>query len=140
MISKERVKYMTKLAQYDGKNTRNTKRVETYFRKDYIAMELIKSFLAGTVAFFLMLGAWALYDLEQIIDEINQSDLMSFVVGMAIRYVLFMAVYLVLTYIIYNRRYTRGRKELKEYYHRLKQVNGLYRDEENMPSADDWED
>lgn len=139
MISKERVKQMTKLAQYDGRDGRTRKRVETYFRKDYIAMELMKSFLSGTVAFCLLLGMWALYDLEQIIEEINQSDLMAFVVGLGIRYALFMAVYLVVTYIIYNGRYTRGRKELKDYYHRLKQVNGLYQDEENMPSADDWE-
>lgn len=139
MISKERVKHMTKLAQYDGRDARAHKRIAGYFRKDYISMEMMKSFLAGTIAFGLLMALWALYDLEQIVSEINKTDLTTFIVGIILRYALFMAVYMVVTYVIYNGRYTRGRKELKEYYHRLKKVNGLYRDEENMPSADDWE-
>lgn len=139
MISKERVKYMTKLAQYDEKDHRKRQRFADYFRKDYVAIEMLKSLVAGTAAFCLILGIWALYDMEQIMDEINRMDLIPFVTWIVIRYVAFMAVYLAVTYIVYNRRYTRGRKELKEYYARLKKVNKLYQEEETMPGADDWE-
>lgn len=139
MISKERVKYMTKLAQYDEKDQRQRQRFADYFRKDYVAIEMLKSLVTGTAAFCLILGVWALYDMEQVMQEINRMDLIPFVTWIVIRYVAFMAVYLAITYIVYNRRYTRGRKELKKYYARLKKVNKLYQDEEGMPGGDDWE-
>lgn len=139
MISKERVKYMTKLAQYDEKEQRTRQRFANYFRKDYVAIEMLKSLVTGTAAFGMILVVWALYDMEQVLEEINRMELIPFVTGLIIRYVAFMAVYLAITYIVYNRRYTRGRKELKEYYARLKKVNKLYQDEESMPGGDDWE-
>ena len=54
-------------------------------------------------------------------------------------YLVFLAAYLMITYIIYNRRYTKGRKQVKEYYNRLKRVSSLYREEENISNTDDWE-
>ena len=126
MISKERVRHMTKLAEFENEESKACQKATQYFRRDYVAMELIKSFFAGTIAFGLLFVLWLM-------------DMIGFGIRIVMVYLVFLAAYLMITYIIYNRRYTKGRKQVKEYYNRLKRVSSLYREEENISNTDDWE-
>ena len=45
MLNQERVCEMTKLAIFDQKKGREYKPMTEYFRRDYIARELLKSFI-----------------------------------------------------------------------------------------------
>ena len=78
-------------------------------------------------------------DMENLAKKINNIDLVGFDIRVVVVYLVFLAAYLIITYIIYNRRYTKGRKQVKEYYNRLKRVSSLYREEENISNTDDWE-
>ncbi len=49
MISKERVRHMTKLSEFENEESKACQKATQYFRRDYVAMELIKSFFAGTI-------------------------------------------------------------------------------------------
>lgn len=139
MISKERVRHMTKLAEFENEESKACQKATQYFRRDYVAIELIKSFFAGTIAFGLLFVLWLFYDMENLAKKINNMDLIGFGIQIIVIYLVFLAVYLIITYIIYNRRYTKGRKQVKEYYSRLKRVSSLYREEENMSNTDYWE-
>ena len=44
MISKERVRHMTKLSEFENEESKACQKATQYFRRDYVAMELIKSF------------------------------------------------------------------------------------------------
>ena len=79
-------------------------------------MELIKSFFAGTIAFGLLFVLWLFYDMENLVKKINDMDMIGFGIRIVMVYLVFLAAYLMITYIIYNRRYTKGRKKVKEYY------------------------
>lgn len=59
MISKERVRHMTKLSEFENEESKACQKATQYFRRDYVAMELIKSFFAGTIAFGLSFCAVA---------------------------------------------------------------------------------
>lgn len=139
MISKERVRHMTKLAEFENEESKACQKATQYFRRDYVAMELIKSFFAGTIAFGLLFVLWLFYDMENLVKKINDMDMIGFGIRIVMVYLVFLAAYLMITYIIYNRRYTKGRKQVKEYYNRLKGVSSLYREEENISNTDDWE-
>ena len=71
-------------------------------------MELIKSFFAGTIAFGLLFVLWLFYDMENLVKKINDMDMIGFGIRIVMVYLVFLAAYLMITYIIYNRRYTRG--------------------------------
>ena len=79
------------------------------------------------------------YDMENLVKKINDMNMIGFGIRIVMVYLVFLAAYLMITYIIYNRRYTKGRKQVKEYYNRLKRVSSLYREEENISNTDDWE-
>ena len=139
MISKERVRHMTKLAEFENEESKSCQKATQYFRRDYVALELIKSFFAGTIAFGLLFVVWLFYDMENLAKKINNIDLVGVGIQVVVGYLVFLAAYLIITYIMGNRRYTKGRKQVKEYYNRLKRVSSLYREEENISNTDDWE-
>lgn len=42
MISKERVRHMTKLSEFENEESKACQKATQYFRRDYVAMELIR--------------------------------------------------------------------------------------------------
>lgn len=139
MISKERVRHMTKLAAFEEREGKEYRKMTQYFRRDYVGLELIKSFFAGTLAFFLIVGIWATYRMDYLMDNIDSMDLPEFGTEMLIRYLIFMAIYLLITYVIYNMRYTKGRKRMKLFYNRLKKVSRLYESESRQSNLEDFD-
>lgn len=132
MINEERVKELYEIAAYDACSEEKNRQMGMYYRSDYISKEMMKSVFTGTIAFALCIVLWGLYDMQNILESINSLDIVAVAVAFIIRYILFMAVYLVITYVVAYRRYSRGRKELKTYYGHLKKVNKLYDREEKL--------
>lgn len=131
MLNQDRVEEMIRLAILDENDGKKCRPMILYFRKDYIAKELLKSFVTGTLAFLLLAGIWMVCQAQQIVDSLNSMDLQKVLTEAAVSYVTFMAVYSGITYVIYYRRYSAGRQKLKKYYMHLKRVNRLYHQEEN---------
>lgn len=132
MVNQERVCEMTRLAIFDQNEGETCKPMIQYFRKDYIAKELLKSFVTGTIAFGLLAAMFGLYCVENLIEQINTIDIREMITGILICYAVYLAVYFVITYIVYHVRYSRGRQKVKKYYLHLKKVNRLYCEEEQI--------
>ncbi len=138
MISKERVRHMTKLAAFEEREGKKYYKMTQYFRRDYVGLELMKSFLSGTIAFIIFFGVWALCGMESLMENINDMDLVAFGTEILIEYLVFITVYLLITYVVYNMRYTKGRKRIKLFYNRLKKVNRLYESENRQNNLEDF--
>lgn len=132
MLNQERVCEMTRMAMFDQKEGRECRPMIEYFRKDYIAKEMLKSFVVGTIAYFIAVVMFVLYSVEDLLDQINGMDFRQVGFNVVLGYVVFIVIYSVITYVIYNVRYTRGRQKVKDYYIHLKRVNRLYQEEEQI--------
>ena len=141
MVNEQRLHSMIKIAKFDANDGKSCKPMIQYARKDYVALQLLKSFVIGTIAFFIMLGLWVLYSMETLMKQINNMDLIQSAITLGILYGVFMVIYLLATYIIFNVKYTYGRKEVKKYYAGLKKINAMYLREERLKSNGnkDWE-
>ena len=138
MISKERVRHMTKLAAFEEREGKKYYKMTQYFRRDYVGLELMKSFLTGTIAFIILFGVWALCGMEALMEDINDMDLVAFGTEILIEYLVFITIYLLVTYVVYNMRYTQGRKGIKLFYNRLKKVSRLYESEGRQSNLEDF--
>ena len=138
MVNEERLRPMVKMAMFDKNEGKHCKPMIEYARQDYVAMELIKSFVTGSIAFLLMLGIWAIQDMDRAMGMLNAAYLKDFVVSVGLKYIVFLLAYLIATYVVYQIRYTKGRKRVKKYYVNLKTVNKMYEREEKLrtPSQD----
>ena len=141
MVTEQRLHSMIKIAKFDANDGKSCKPMIQYARKDYVALQLLKSFVIGTIAFFIMLGLWVLYSMETLMKQINNMDLIQSAITLGILYGVFMVIYLLATYIIFNVKYTYGRKKVKKYYAGLKKINAMYLREERLKSNGnkDWE-
>lgn len=129
MLNEERIKLMTRMASYEEHEGKKNVSIGSYFRSDYISMQLLGSFLSATASFLLLCGAAVLYDFERFMQDIYKEDLLAAGKRLLIFYVAFVAVYEVISYMVYSYRYTKARKSLRQYYHNLKQLSVLYEEE-----------
>jgi uncharacterized membrane protein YdbT with pleckstrin-like domain len=132
MINEERVTEMYHMAVYDQKENRQARQMNSFFRRDYIGKELIKSIFSGSIAFVLIVVFLLLGTAEDVIDNLSSMDLVSTGTVLVILYLLFEFLYLLITMWVYRRRYREGRVQLKKYYKHLKSVNRMYTREEKL--------
>lgn len=126
MLSQERIKLMTKMAAYEENEGKKYMSIGSYFRSDYMGMQVIRSVICGTLAFLLLAGLYVYYHFETMMQDIYKMDLMLMGRKVLFYYIVFIAAYSVLTYVIYSFRYSKAKRSLKHYYNHLKQLAAIY--------------
>jgi len=126
MLNEERIKLMTRMACYEEHEGKKNVAVGSYFRGDYIALQVIKSLFSATIAFCILFGVFVMYDFEVFMADLYKMDLFEFGKSVMIAYLVFAAVYGIISYCVYTYRYTRARRSLKIYYNNLKKLAYLY--------------
>ena len=126
MLSQERIKLMTKMAAYEENEGKKYMSNGSYFRSDYMGMQVIRSVICGTLAFFLLAGLYVYYHFETMMQDIYKMDLLLLGRRVLFYYIVFIAAYSVITYVIYSFRYSRAKRSLKHYYYHLKQLAAIY--------------
>ena len=139
MIHEERLKPMIKMAMFDKNDGKACKPMIQYARTDYISMQLLGSFVTGTIAFVLLCVMWGLYDTQELMKMLNGAYIFDLLKGVLVKYGIFMVVYLTVTYIVYQIRYSYRRKQVKVYYKNLKEINMIYEREEKLKSPSQQE-
>ena len=122
MINEEKVILMTKLASYEEGEGKKYVPIINYFRTDYISSHLLKSFIAGTLAFLSVIGVYIFYNFEEIMADVYNIDFVEIAKTLGKYYLILIVVYLLITYVVSAFRYSRARKSLKVYYNNLKRL------------------
>lgn len=141
MVNEERLRHMIKLAQFDQNDGEVCKPMAQYARKDYVALQMLKSFVTGSISYVLLFGLWALHSLEELLNALTGMEIQAIAMSLVLSYAAFMVLYLGATYIVFSVKYTKGRKKVKKYYSSLKKVNQIYEREERLKTTagGDWE-
>ena len=116
MVDEEKVILMTKLASYEAGEGKKYVPITNYFRTDYITAQILKSVVAGTVAFLSIMGIYLFYNFETIMEEIYNIDFVTIGKKIGMTFAVCMIVYILITYALAVYRYGRARKSLKRYY------------------------
>ena len=76
MLNEEKVILMTKMAAFIDREGKNNDAINSYFKSDYVAFNIIKSVISATIVFAVFIAAYVLYDFENVLsDYILLSDL-----------------------------------------------------------------
>ncbi len=129
MINQQRVKLMTRLAVYEKEEGKKNASIGSYFRGDYISLQIIKSVICATIAFILIVGMYAFYDFEVFMADIYKMDMMFFLRKLVMYYAVTVIGYTGLSYAVYAVRYAKAKKRLRVYFNNLKRLSILYQRE-----------
>lgn len=140
MVNEERLQHMIRLSQFDENDGKSCKPMTQYARKDYVALQMLISFVTGTLSYVLLFGLWALQSVDELFAWINTTEIQTLVMIFVLTYLAFLVFYLGVTYIVFHVKYTEGRKKVKKYYASLKKVNQMYEREERLRTdRAEWE-
>ena len=130
MVNEDRIKLMTRMAAYEKEEHKVNKKIVSFFRSDYISMQMLKSVVSTTIVFAIMFGLYVLYDFEVFMKEIYQMDMFEFAKSVIIIYIIFLGVILLITYVVSLYRYNRALQSTKLYYANLKKLSRIYGEQE----------
>lgn len=127
MVNEEKVILMTQLASYEKREGKENEAISKYFRGDFISLHLLKAVLVATVCYFIGLGIYLLYFIEELLENIYKMDYLVFAKNAISIYVVFVVVYCLLSYVIFAHRFAKAKKGMRRYYHNLKKLSSMNR-------------
>lgn len=130
MINEERVKELYKVALYDKNEDSLCSPISKYYRKDYIRKELLKSIFSGTIVYALVIALILMNQADMLFAQMNSLDMVAVALISGLVYVAFLAIYLLITYLVFQIRYTYCSKRTKAYAAHLKKLEKMYAREE----------
>lgn len=130
MLNERKIRLMTKTAIYEQGKGKEDLKINSYGGSDYVRFNILKTVLAATVTAILLLGLVVLYKMEALLAEILELDLMKLGKEVLFLYIIFIAVYAIISLIVYQQRYYRASKRLKRYNSNLKKIASITKKDE----------
>ena len=135
MLNNQKVRLMTKLAIYEKEDGKEDIRLGRYYRIDYVRYQVLKTIVAVTFGYLILVLMTILYNIEYLIAEAVVLDYAT--IGRTM-----LGIYLILLFVFggaagigYTVKYNQSRKKLAKYYLLLKRLKNIYRNEKDMASA-----
>lgn len=136
MLDQEKVKDMTRMAIYEKGEGEQELYVTSFRRMDYVALQIIKSFIWGTVAAVIILGFYFLLHPDFINDLNTLESIKSMAFNIIVFYVIFILAYLVLTFFWARRKYKTSKANAEDYVVNLSRVIRSYMTPEEIEAQE----
>lgn len=135
MLNEEKIKSMTKAAAYEKGPEKKNIQITSYFRTDYMGLQLIKSAIAYVVAFCLIVIIWGMTDTENLMLQLTHGDyIQSLLKKLTVLFIAGLVIYEVAVYVYYSWKYRRALVSVEKFQAHLKKINKFY---ETQESADE---
>ena len=139
MISEEKVKIMTSLAQYEKKEGTGDLRINRYSCGDYVRMETMKVGVALVVALLLLTGIIVIFRMEDVISMMRKGTIAVPAILILICFGILFFCYVKCTRRRAEKRYNEAMVRIKAYERQLEKLLEVYEEEEkedNSPKID----
>lgn len=131
MLNENKVKMMTKMAIYEKSQGRRMLKNARYYKGDYIALSVLKSTIATTFAYIIIVLMYVLCDIEQLVSDINTLDYAVIGRRLAVYYIIMLVLFAVISGAVSAYRYNHSRSGLKKYFSRLNKLERFYNGQKN---------
>ena len=132
MVNEDRVKQLYKIAVYEQNEEKEHRETGLFYRSDYIGKEIVKSFFTGSFAYAILAILWVISNLDLVLYQINTLEIIDTAFVMLALYLLFLAIYLFATAMVYYYRYKHSKKKLDAYVTNLKIAHNMFEREEKL--------
>jgi len=126
MVNENRVRLMTKMAIYEEHGGRQAIATGEYYKKDYVSVQMIKSFFTGTIAYCIIIGLLMCACGDSMLDKLVSLNVEKLFLLLAAIYLFFMFLYMGCTYLIACITYKKREKMRKVYERALKRLESMY--------------
>lgn len=137
MLDEKKVRLMTKMSIYEKRDGKHDIKLAKYFKSDYVHYQLLRTIVAVTFGYLLILLLAAIYKADYLIAEAVVLDYASIARDVLVIYLMLLVSLGLLSVVGYSIAYTVSRKRLSNYYNLLKKLRKIYDEEKTSASETD---
>lgn len=130
MLNNRKIHWMARASIYEKRAGRRDLKRNEYFFSDYIRMNALKHFVGVTVAYILILGIYAVYRMDTILNMATNLKLGLLLREALLIYIVLLLVYTGISVILYAWQYQSSRGRVKKYYRMLKLIEKYEQEDE----------
>ncbi len=130
MLNNRKIHWMARASIYEKREGKKDLKRNEYFFSDYIRMNALKHFVSVTVAYILILGIYAVYQMETILSMATNLKLGLLLREAVLIYIVLLLVYTGISVILYAWQYQNSRGRVKKYYRMLKLIEKYEQEDE----------
>ncbi len=126
MVSKDKIRLMTDLAIYEKRHHEDVFKVNEFFKADYIFWNMLLAFLRFTAVAVIIMFADMILRPDVYFYNINLNGAYSMLKLFVTHYLGGLAIYLIIAFNVYSKRYKTARKGMLFYATKLKRLARRY--------------
>ena len=115
MLNQKKIRVMTRLAAIEQKEEKNALRLTKYFRMDYVRFELLKTMIAVTAGYAVIVIMAMIYHAEEWMQNFMKINYQEIAWKIGTGYVGILLVYAIFSIIGYWIKYNAESKKVKRY-------------------------
>lgn len=126
MVSEEKVLLMSKMAMFESDEGKDAIEIDKYTQKDYVFVQVIKTWVLSTIGFILVLFLALLLCLDSLVLLFSSVSLTVLLILLLILYIVCMFLACLLAKKRSIQRYNRAKTEMKKYNQYILELNAFY--------------
>ncbi|RHR31928.1 hypothetical protein DWX43_04560 [Clostridium sp. AF19-22AC] len=131
MLDKNRIRLMTKMAQYEKTLAPEDLKISSYYKKDYASLNTLITAIWVTAGYALVAGLVILCNVDALLKDLTVTKLI-FIIAVALgAYIVLLVTYCVCAGSFYKSRHNKAKQRVKKYYRDLSRLGKMYVKENN---------
>ena len=133
MVDPARLREMIALASFESGRGKEALKITSYYRSDYVGLQLIKSFFLTSLGFLIAAGLFVAGNAEALLDALVFVDFGALVPGAVFLFLAVQVVFGIIAAGFALARYRRALREKSDYELHLRDLSSLLmRDEDEL--------
>ena len=129
MLNENRVKLMTRMAAYEEKKGKEDIPISSYYRKDYVGLNVLITILWTTIGYGLFLGLVLIGGMDNFLESLTLAKMVILALIVVGGYFVVLIVCAVKAGSFYRKKYNKAKQRVKQYYRDLARLGKLYKRE-----------
>lgn len=125
MLNEKKIRLMTRTAIYEKHEGKEDLKINQYCGGDYVRFNMLKTLIGVTISAFLCSGIYIMYSSEDIFEAIFEIDYAAMAKLLITAYVLSLIVYVIISFLYYQIKYSRTSKRLKRLKNNLSEIEAM---------------
>jgi uncharacterized membrane protein YesL len=126
MLDKNRIRLMTKMAQYEKALAPEDLKISSYYKKDYVSLNTLITVIWITIGYIMVTGLVVVSNIDALLKNLTTSKFIIIAsIGIG-AYIVLLIVYCVCAGSFYKSRYNHSKQRVKRYYRDLSRLGKLY--------------
>lgn len=115
MLNEEKIRLMTRTAIYEKREGKEDLKLNQYCGSDYVRFNMLKTLIGITISVFLCSCIYLMCSSEDIFQLIFKIDIQQLLRLLLTAYFLSLVVYIIISLLFYQYKYSKAKKRLKLY-------------------------